>query len=249
MTLPPQSWGKQSGPWHSSDLGEAVNSHRIWAGLTVLTGLVTVAITIAFQMLPEVAAAGACWAPGKVVEFELARTLTELLKVFGPASDTCRAPIVTAMDAVNHFDVKAYIPAYTAFEICAAMFLGLRFRRPLVLAAIGVALVALAGDYLETLTLLRITLNLEGSADLLAWSSAGAWTKFAGLALHAFLLSRICMAPETRRPILAMLLLLPMVGTAFAAIDNSRAALMTYALILSWTPVLLLAARDLVRKR
>ena len=220
--------------------------HRLWAGLTVLTGLATVTITIAFQMLPEVTAAGACWAPGKVVQFELARTLEQGLKVFGP--DACRTPIITAMDAVNRFDVKAYIPAYTAFEICAAMFLGLSFRRPLVLAAIGVALAALAGDYLETLTLLRITQDLEGSADLLAWSSAGAWIKFTGLALNAFLLSRICMAPETRRPILAMLLLLPMVGTAFAAIDNSRAALMTYALVLSWTPVLLLAVRDLVRQ-
>ena len=219
-------------------------SHRLWAGLTVLTGLATVAITVAFQMLPEVAVAGACWAPGKVVDFELARTLPQLLKVFGP--DACRAPLVTAMDAVNHLDVKAYIPAYTAFEICAAMFLGLSFRRPLVLAAIGVALVALAGDYLETLTLLQITRSLDGSADLLARSSAGAWIKFAGLALNAFLLSRICMAD--RRPILAMLLLLPMVGTAFAAIDNSRANLMTFALILSWTPVLLVAARDLVRK-
>lgn len=223
-------------------------SHRLWAGLTVLTGLVTIGITVGFQMLPEVAAAGACWAPGKVVDFELARTLAELLKVFGPPADACRAPIVRAMDAVNHFDVKAYIPAYTAFEICAAMFLGLSFRRPLVLAAIGVALAALAGDYLETLTLLRITRDLDGSTDLLAWSSAGAWIKFAGLALNAFLLSRICMEGDARRPILAMLLLLPMVGTAFAAIDNSRAALMTYALVLSWTPVLLVAARDLVRR-
>lgn len=223
-------------------------SHRIWAGLTVLTGLATIAITVAFQLLPEVAATGACWSPGKVVDFELARTLAQLLKVFGPPADACRAPIVSAMDAVNHFDVKAYIPSYTAFEICAAMFLGLSFRRPLVLAAIGVALVALAGDYLETLTLLRITQDLDGSANLLAWSSAGAWIKFAGLALNAFLLSRICMTPETRRPILAMLLLLPMVGTAFAAIDNSRAPLMTYALVLAWTPVLLVAARDLVRR-
>ena len=222
-------------------------SHRLLAGLTVLTGLATVAITVAFQMLPQVAAASACWAPGKVVDFELARTLEQLLKVFCP--DACRAPIVTAMDAVNHLDVKAYIPAYTAFEICAAMFLGLSFRKPLVLAAIGVAVVALAGDYLETLTLLQITQGLDGSADLLARSSAGAWIKFAGLALNAFLLSRICMAPETRRPILAMLLLLPMVATAFAAIDNSRAPLMTYALVLSWTPALLVAVRDLVRKR
>lgn len=224
-------------------------SHRLWAGLTVLTGLATVAITVAFSVLPEVAAAGACWAPGKVVDFELARTLAQLLKVFGPPADACRAPIVVAMDAVNQLDVKAYIPSYTAFAICAAMFLGGEFRRPLVLAAIGVALVALAGDYLETFTLLRITQGLDGSADLLARSSLGAWIKFAALALHAFLLARICMAGDTRRPILAMLLLLPMAGTAFAAIDNSRAALMTYALILAWTPVLLVAARDLVRKR
>ncbi|MDO8323576.1 MAG: hypothetical protein Q7T23_11615 [Phenylobacterium sp.] len=223
-----------------------MNSHRIWAGLTVLTGLATVAITAAFQMLPQVAAAGACWAPGKVVDFELARTLEQSLKVFTP--EACRVPIVSAMDAVNHLDVKAYIPAYTAFAVCAAMFLGGGLRKPLVLPAIGVALLALAADYVETFTLLQITRDLEGSAHLLLRASDGAWVKFAALALHAFLLARICMAPETRRPILAMLLLLPMVGTAFAAIDNSRAALMTYALVLSWTPVLLVAARDLARR-
>ena len=221
-------------------------SHRLWAGLTVLTGLATVAITVAFQMLPQVVAAGACWAPGKVVEFELARTLAQLLDVFG--GEACRAPVVSAMDAVNQLDVKAYIPAYTAFAVCAAMFLGGGLRQPLVLPAIGVALVALAADYVETFTLLQITQDLEGSGHLLLRASDGAWVKFAALALHAFLLSRICMAPETRRPILAMLLLLPMVGTAFAAIDNGRAALMTYALVLSWTPVLLVAARDLVRR-
>nr|QQZ51176.1 hypothetical protein JKL49_08645 [Phenylobacterium glaciei] len=33
-------------------------SHRVWAGLTVVTGLATVAITVAFQRLPEVATAG-----------------------------------------------------------------------------------------------------------------------------------------------------------------------------------------------
>lgn len=223
-----------------------MNRHRIWAGLTVLTGLATMAITFAFQMLPEVAAAGACWAPGKVVEFELARTLEQSLDVFTP--EACRASIVTAMDAVNHLDVKAYIPAYTTFAVCAAMFLGGGLRKPLAPAAIGVALLALAADYVETLTLLQITRDLEGSAHLLLRASDAAWVKFAALALHAFLLSRICMAPETRRPVLAMLLLLPMVGTAFAAIDPSRADLMTYALALSWTPVLLVAVRGLVRR-
>lgn len=224
-------------------------SNRLWAALTVLTGLVTLAITFAFQMLPEVAAAGACWAPDKVVAFELARTLAQLLTVFGPPTDPCRAPILAAMDAVNHLDVKAYIPAYAAFAICAAMFLGGRFKRPLVLGAVGMALLALAGDYLETLTLLQITRAVDDSADLLFRSSLGAWIKFVGLALHAFLLSRICMAGETPRPILAMLLLLPMAGTAFAAIDNSRAYLMTGALALSWTPVMLVALRDAVRRR
>lgn len=224
-------------------------SNRLWAVLTVLTGVATLVVTFAFQMLPEVAAAGACWTPGKVVDFELARTLDQLLAVFGPPADACRAPIVTAMDAVNHLDVKAYIPTYTAFAICAAVFMGGRFKRPLVLGAIGVALVALAGDYLETITLLQITQAVDGSADLLFRSSLGAWIKFGGLALHAFLLSRICMAGDSRRPILAMLLLLPMAGTAFAAIDNSRAYLMTGALALSWTPVMLLALRDAVRKR
>ena len=224
-----------------------VQASRLWARLTAATGVLTLAITATFQMLPEVIAAGACWVPNKVLAFELARTPAQMLAVFG--GDACRLPIATAMDAVNTLDVWGYIPSYTAFGICAAIYLGGQVRQPLVLAAIGVALVALAGDYLETLTLLQITQDLDGSADLLARSSLGAWIKFGALALHAFLLSRICMASETRRPILAMLLLLPIVGTAFAAVDNSRSYLITGAFALSWTPLLLVALRDAVRRR
>ncbi len=226
-----------------------IQTNRLWAGLAAAAGLLTLAITTAFQMLPQVTVAGACWAPNKVLAFELARTPAQMLAVFGTAGDACRLPIVTAMDAVNTLDVWGYIPSYTAFGICAAIYLEGRVRQPLVLGAIGMAVVALAGDYLETITLLQITQAVDGSADLLWRSSLGAWIKFGALAVHAFLLSRICMAADTRRPILAMLLLLPLAGTAFAGVDNSRSYLITGAFALSWTPLLLVALRDAVRRR
>lgn len=110
-------------------------SNRLWPALAALTGLGTLAVTASFRGLDAVRAAGPCMDDGSVLRFELATTMAQLSEIFGPP--TC-APLVKAgMDAVNHQDIAAYIPTYTAFCICAAIWLGGRLRTPLVLAAIG----------------------------------------------------------------------------------------------------------------
>jgi hypothetical protein len=221
---------------------------RLWAALTSLAGIVTLAVTVAFTQLGPVITAGACAPPGAVIQFELARTPADLIAIFHEPADPCRPKVVAAMDAVNHLDVLAYIPAYTAFGIFAAGFLSAgAWRRPLALGAIAAAVAALAGDYLETLNLLKISQVVDNPGGLLALSTTGAWIKFAMLALNALLLAGLCLTVTPKRRILAGLLVLPTLGVIALAVDAAKfAGLLNLAFFASWTPLLVLALRRAV---
>jgi len=145
------------------------------------------------------------------------------------------------MDAVNTLDVAAYIPAYAAFAVSAALFLAGGRLRFLVLAAIGAATLALVADYVETFTLLAITPALEAQAARLPTSSIAAWTKFAALALHAALLSLMALRDAPRRPIIGVLLLAPAIGLIAAFADRTRLDLLTLGFVVAWVPLLGLA--------
>jgi hypothetical protein len=224
----------------------ATNS-RLWPALTALTGLGSLAITVAFTMLGAVKAAGACMTEGAVIQFELATKMADLDAVFGAPG--CQARVIAAMDAVNRLDIAAYIPTYTAFCICAAIWLGGRLRAPLVLAAVALALVAFAADMVETTGLLQVTKDLAAAEPLLARISTAAWIKFGALALNALALALICLRASPRRLILGLLLILPVIGTTLAWLDHSRLGLMTLGFALGWTPLMLLAIRETIRVR
>lgn len=215
---------------------------RLWPALTALTGLASLAITIAFKTLAPVKAAGACMTDGAVIQFELATKMSDLAAIFGSAN--CTPKVIAAMDAVNHLDIAAYIPTYTAFGICAAVWLGGRLRAPLVLAAIALALTAFAADMIETTGLLQATRDLAAAEPLLGRISTAVWIKFGALALNALALALICLTGAPRRLILGVLLVLPVIGTALAYLDQSRLGLMTLGFVLSWTPMMLLAIRE-----
>lgn len=222
----------------------AIN-RRLLPALTTLTGLGSLAFTIAFQQLAAVKAAGTCMGAGSVVQFEFARTAAELAAVFGP--EVCRGPVISAMDAINRLDIAAYIPAYTAFAVLAALWLGGRSRPAL--AAIALAVVAFVADMVETTTLLQITKDLSAAEPLLPRSSTAAWIKFAALAAHGAVLALVCLRATRRRRILAALLLLPLIGTVAARVDPGSVGLLTLGLGLAWTAMLLLAMRDAVWPR
>lgn len=223
------------------------SNSRLWPALAALTGLGSLAITVAFRMLAPVKAAGACMTDGAVIQFELATKMTDLDAVFGAPG--CQAKLIAAMDAVNRLDIAAYIPAYTAFCICAAIWLGGRVRAPLVLAAVALALVAFAADMVETTGLLQVTKDLAAAEPLLGRISTAAWIKFGALALNALALALICLRASPRRLILGVLLVLPVIGTALACLDHGRLGLMTLGFVLSWTPMMLLAIRETIWAR
>lgn len=225
------------------------SNSRLWPALTALTGLGSLAITVAFRMLAPVKAAGACAAGDAVLKFELATKMSDLDAIFGAPG--CQAKVIAAMDAVNHLDIAAYIPTYTAFCICAALWLGGRLRAPLVLAAIALAVGAFAADMVETTGLLQVTRDLAAAEPLLGRISTAAWIKFGALAAHAFVLGQICLRGGDRRYLLGGLLLLALPATALAWFDHARLGWMTLAFVLGWTPMMLVAIREAIwpRKR
>lgn len=200
-------------------------------------------------MLPEVQAAGACFGRGAVIQFEFARNLSDLIAIFGEPQSACRRPVVTAMDAVNQLDVWAFVPAYTLFCICAATFLadGL-WQRPLVIIAIGAALLAAAADYLETITLLALTQTIDAPAGLLQYSQLGAWSKFALLAAHSVFCAGICYVSDKKRYTLGAVLMLPPFGVAAAAYDYvTLSTVMSAGFVVAWVSLLVMAIVSVVR--
>jgi hypothetical protein len=222
---------------------------RAWAWATVATGLGTLGLFVAFATLPEAKAAAACLPAGSVVQFALARSAADLAAIFGTPESACRPLAVAAMDAVNTLDTRAFIPTYTAFCICAALFLGGGvLRRPLLIAAIAAALVALAGDYLETFTLLKLTHTLDAPNALLPPLELGAWTKFAALAVHALACAGLCFTGEKRRNILGVLLVLPAPGLAAAAYNHlTLANAMNAGFAIAWIALLIVAIMSALR--
>ena len=224
------------------------NTTRIWAILTTAAGLATLAVTVLFQVLPEVAAgrAAGCHAAPPVIAFEFARTAQQASALFGTGD--CRAMTVTAMDAINRLDMAAYIPAYTLFAVVAAIFAARGARPRLALLAILAAITALVADYVETSTLLKITADFDTATDAMTVrASTVAWIKFFALGAHGLLVAAVCFRVTPRRWIVGGALVLPMLGVIAAATDPAaRAGLMTLGLTLGWLTLMAFAAKEAV---
>ncbi len=222
--------------------GDGAMNTRGIAIATSVAGLVALATTIAFQLLPAVTEAGKCMTPAFVVQFEFAGVPDDLTRLFGNTLDACRASRIAAVDQVNTLDVWVYIPSYTAFAVLAALFLGRGRFTPAALLAMAAGMGALAADYVETLNLLAYTPDLSASRDQLAISSAAAWTKFWLLALNSLALAWLALSDKRR--ILAGLLCVPIIGVAAAFFLPNLLIALTVAFTASWVPLLVMALRE-----
>jgi hypothetical protein len=224
------------------------NTTRVWAILTTLSGLATLAVTLLFQALPEVAAGrvAGCYAAPPVIAFEFARTAQQASALFGTGD--CRAMTLTAMDAINRLDMAAYIPAYTLFAVVGAIFAARGARPRLALLAILAAITALVADYVETSTLLKITADFAAATDpMTERASTAACIKFFALGVHGLLVAAVCFRATPRRWIVGAAMALPMLGVVAAATDpDTRAGLMTLGLTLGWLTLMAFAAKEAV---
>lgn len=219
-------------------------SARLPAILTALAGVAVLVVFYLFTALPTSTAAAGCDLQPKVIAFELARTQAELTDVFGAPGSTCHDKLVTGMDGINHLDLAAFIPSYTFFCAIASVFMARRLRAPFAIAGILAALVACAGDIVETRGLLALTPHIDNTDPNAVYLPEGAWTKFWALAVNALILGVIGATAPHKRNILGALCLAPSVGTAIAFFDHTRAPLMSAAYFLAWTPILVMAIKE-----
>lgn len=158
--------------------------------ICLAAGLLVLAVTLLSATQEPVRPCGNLpqnYAP--IIAFELARSAQDLETIFG-TEPSCRAAVVTSMDAINLVDVLVYIPAYGVFMAC--FFLGMRPRHA-AWARLGfrVAIVAALGDFAENACLMNLTPEVNPASPwfaLLPWATGVKWLALGAAAAIAALL-------------------------------------------------------------
>jgi hypothetical protein len=222
-----------------------------WAAplCALATGVATLVITVSFTQLAEVKAA---YPHGDfslaLGAFQRATSMDQLAALFGAPPDAGK---LAAMTAGNTLDLYGYIPVYTIFMLWAAIMLGQNEQgrgRALMWFPILAALVACAGDIVETTSQLAISTDWTHAASALPRVAPGCWTKFFGLAVHALGCSALCFTGARKRWILGVIGLAPIVATVAEFTHHAAmSSAMTPALGVFWIALLVVAAVELYR--
>lgn len=212
---------------------------------TLLFGLATLAVFLAFGAMPEVRAVYAPAEVGLAVsEFQRAESEVDLIRVFATPADPTR---LAAMDAINTLDLYAFVPAYALFLGFAALMLG-GPRNRWTQAAIAFALIGALADAIETWKQLQITNDIANAAahlPLAPWH----WLKYAALALNGVAIASLCIAADRKRWVVAVLALAPFPLVAAAYMELISPRLFSAAFALYWIALLGTGAAELLRKR
>jgi hypothetical protein len=218
---------------------------RVSAIATVVLGLATLGVAVAFSYLPEVAA---IYGPGEapIADFQRAATQDHLDLVFGSPPNP---DVVAAMDAINRLDLFAFIPAYALFLIAAALMLARGARKGWVWAMIGPVLVGAGADIVETSSQLQLTADWARAEALLPLIAPAHWAKYGALGLNAAAAAAFCLLQRPRRWLLGLAALpaLPAVLAAlFEVFDPPRLFSAVFALF--WVVLLLVACGQALRR-
>lgn len=221
---------------------------KVFAGLVIVSALALVGVTVVGGTLDEVQALGACATPDAVIRYELAFVPENVEPIFGAVGDACRPARVAAMDALNRGDLFFYVPAYVAFLLSAAGFLGSQGRAVFGWVAAGLAAGAGVLDVFETVGLLSFgPAHLPAAGELadVFWFATG---KFVLLVINALVMAWMVLARGgIGRRIVAGLLCLPVLGVGAMYADVAFIPLQTLSFLLGWVGVLVLAVGRLVR--
>lgn len=152
-------------------------SSRLARWISVITGIVSLFISAHFKVFPVVPCGGLAANYPTVLAFELARTLSDLAQIFGPGACMQQGgtTLVDGLNAVNWWDMAAFIPAYGAF-----LFFFFLARRTAPLWWLGAVLVVVAcgADYVEDWCLAGLASQHTAATQWLAilpWATAVKW--------------------------------------------------------------------------
>lgn len=184
---------------------------RFWPIATIALGLVSLAVVMAFQQLPEVQAAyPAGDFPQALGQFQRASVMADLSAVFGDPADPAK---LAAMEAGNRLDLYGFIPAYALFLIAGAAMLAGGLRAPLAWLSIVPTLIGAGADVVETSRQIAISADYANAAALLP-IAPWCWSKYFALAFAGAGISAICVLGSRKRWILGALGLMPLIMTS-----------------------------------
>jgi hypothetical protein len=219
-----------------------MSSRTAWI-LCLVAGVALVALTVVMGAAGGVRACDGITSPDAMIRFEWVRTVEEVRTLFG--DEPCRSSLAAAMDRMNRIDVLAFIPAFTLFQIFAA--LALRGSgKGVAMAALAAAIVAAICDQWEDQILLAITGALPGEQamiDRLFWLVR---IKFALLASAAACLGLLLARSRGAARWLGMAMIL---GAVIALAGLAQPQLLTPGIALAWAALLIAAAVQVVRLR
>jgi hypothetical protein len=219
---------------------------RAWPIATIVLGLASFAIVMAFQYLPEVRAAYAMgeFSPA-LSSFQRASTMADLAAVFGAPADPGK---LAAMNAGNRLDLYGFIPAYTLFLIAGAATLAGGVRAPLAWLAIAPTLIGAGADVVETSRQIAIGVNYADAVPhlpLAPWC----WTKYFGLAFGALGMSAISLRGARKRWALGALGFAPLLATSADALGLiALPTLMTLSNGVFWVALIVVGAIEALAK-
>ena len=203
------------------------------AALVILTGLATVALSMALTrrtvdaFKTEPSCSGCPYPGGKMIAFELARSREEVLGVLGPADTPCGVCTRNVLAAQVRVDF-GFLLAYSTFNAAIFLFLAppalatpspkhRRLARILVGLGLAASLAMLLGDLVENLALLRLAGPAPGFASALGLLVPATRIKWLALPLACLLLAALYVLAHLRfgpgRLLIA--LAIPYLGAAF----------------------------------
>lgn len=164
-----------------------MSTQRIFHLISLLAGLTVLAVTLSGTMKITAQPCGGLvrgYAP--IMAFELARSTSDIQKIFGDQPGTCRTAMQTDMDRVNRLDNILFIPAYGAFLFF--FFLGMRNRgRELSRNGAVIAVIACLADYLENMCLFHLSSAPDNSRQWISTLSITTEVKWIGLGIAGIL--------------------------------------------------------------
>lgn len=216
-------------------------TERSWWWRCAGAGLIVIAISIYFGLIPNIEGC----APdvdasnlGSIIAFELVRTPADVQALFGTGS--CTEPFVAAMRHATWVDALLFIPAYTAFLVCAL--LALRGYGGS-LASIGIAAVGAAAvfDQIEGFWLFMIMDGLPGTQGEINWLIPAVRSKFALLGIGAICAGVLLTRHRGMGYLFGALVALGGVGTMALIFSDDYARVTIQGSAISWLALFIVA--------
>lgn len=214
---------------------------RSWWWRCAGAGLIVIAVSLYFGMIPNIEGC----APevdaqnlGSIIAFELVRTPADVAALFG--APPCTEPFTTAMRHATWVDALVFIPAYSAFLICAL--LALRGYGGS-LASIGIAAVAAAAlfDQLEGFWLFMIMGDLPGTQGQINWLIPAVRAKFVLLGIGAICIGVLLTRHRGMGYLFGAVVALGGVATTALIVDDAYGAITVQGSAIAWLALFVVA--------